>query len=271
VAQMAFPYRRILVPVEFDETSSPAIEAAARLAAASEATLFVLHVVPMVLEPTGMPNYAEVFKDQEKIAREKLETILEHQAPDAKYELMTRMGDPAHEILTAERNLKADLIVLATHGRKGVKRVLLGSVAEAVLREASCPVMTVRRTDADTHLVSYWMTPQPTVAQPGEKLSTAHTKMRAGNFRSMPVLSDGKLVGIITDRDLRRHEGYLEHTDVRLAMSEDVSTVSPTTPIRAAAQTLLERKIGALPVMEDGQLVGIISTTDVLRAFLEAV
>jgi acetoin utilization protein AcuB len=115
------------------------------------------------------------------------------------------------------------------------------------------------------------MTPQPVTTQPSEKLSVVRTKMRAGNFRSMPVLREGKLVGIITDRDLRRHEGYLEHTDVRLAMTEDVSTVSPTTPIHAAAQTLLERKVGALPVIDEGQLVGIISTTDVLRAFLEAV
>jgi nucleotide-binding universal stress UspA family protein/predicted transcriptional regulator len=267
---MSFPYRRILVPVEFDETSPAAIEAAARLGGASDAILYVLHVVPMVVAPTGMPNYVEAFKDQEKVAREKLETIVESRAPDAKYELMTRMGDPAHEILTAERNIGADLIVLATHGRKGVKRVLLGSVAETVLREAACPVLTVRRGEADTHMVARWMTPQPTTTEPGEKLSAVRTMMRAGNFRSMPVLSEGKLVGIITDRDLRRHEGYLEHTDVRLAMTEDVSTVSPTTPIHAAAQTLLERKVGALPVMDDGQLVGIISTTDVLRAFVEA-
>lgn len=268
---MAFPYRRILVPVDFDETSQAALEAATRLAAANKAALYLMHVVPMVLTPTGMPNYAELFKDQEKIAREKLEAMIDHHLVDVKYELMTRMGEPAQEILAAERTIGADLIVLATHGRKGVKRVLLGSVAEAVLRQAACPVLTVRHGEADAHLVAHWMTPQPTVAQPGEKLSAVQTRMRAGNFRSMPVLSDGKLVGIITDRDLRRHEGYLEHTDVRLAMSEDVSTVSPATPIHAAAQTLLERKVGALPVIEDGMLVGIISTTDVLRAFLEAV
>lgn len=268
---MSFPYRRILVPIEFDETSPAAIEAAARLAGTSDAILYVLHVVPMVVAPTGMPNYVEVFKDQEKIAREKLESIAQRHADGAAYDLITRMGDPAHEILTAERDIGADLIVLATHGRRGVKRVLLGSVAETVLREAACPVLTVRRGDADAHLVARWMTPKPVTTQPGEKLSAVQTRMRAGNFRGMPVLGDGKLVGIITDRDLRRHEGYLEHTDVRLAMTEDVSIVSPMTPIRAAAQTLLERKVGALPVMEEGRLVGIISTTDVLRAFLEAV
>lgn len=268
---MGFPYKRILAPVEFDETCKVAIEAATRLAVANGAALFLLHVVPMVVTPTGMPNYTELFKDQEKIAREKLEAMVEHRTPDVKYEFMTRMGEPAHEILAAERNIGADLIVLSTHGRRGVKRVLLGSVAEAVLREATCPVLTVRHGESEAHLVAHWMTPNPITAQPGEKLSAVYTKMRTGNFRSMPVLSEGKLSGIITDRDLRRHEGYLEHTDVRLAMTEDVSTVSPGTPIHAAAQSLLERKVGALPVMDDGRLVGIISTTDVLRAFLEVV
>jgi universal stress protein A len=259
---MAFPYRRILAPVEFDETSQAAIDAAARIAAANDGVVFLLHVVPMVVAPTGMPNYVDIYKDQEKIAREKLEGIVQRRPPDVKYELMTRIGDPAHEILSAERHVAADLIVLATHGRKGVKRVLLGSVAEAVLREATCPVLTVRRGEVDAHVVGRWMTPQPISTEPGEKLSAVRTKMLAGGFRSMPVLSD---------RDLRRHEGYLEHTDVRLAMTEEVSTVSPATPIHAAAQTLLERKVGALPVMEGGRLVGIISTTDVLRAFLAAV
>ncbi len=267
---MAFPYRRILAPVEFDETSHAAIDTASRIAAANDGMVFLLHVVPMVVAPTGMPNYVDIYKDQEKIAREKLEGIVQRRPPDVKYELMTRIGDPAHEILTAERHVAADLIVLATHGRKGVKRVLLGSVAEAVLREATCPVLTVRRGEADAHVVGRWMTPQPITTEPGEKLSAVRTKMLAGGFRSMPVLSEGKLVGIISDRDLRRHEGYLEHTDVRLAMTEEVSTVSATTPIHAAAQTLLERKIGALPVIEDGRLVGIISTSDVLRAFLAA-
>lgn len=267
---MAFPYKRILTPIEFGETAHEAVDTASRVAAVNGATVFLLHVVPMVIAPTGMPNYVDIYKDQEKIAREKLEGFIQHRPADVKYELMTRIGDPAHEILTAERQLAVDLIVLATHGRKGVKRVLLGSVAEAVLREAACPVLTVRHGESEAHVVGKWMTPHPISADPSEKLSTVRTKMVAGGFRSIPVLSGGKLIGIITDRDLRRHEGYLDHTDVRLAMTEEVATVSPATPVHAAAKTLLERKVGALPVLEDGRLVGIISTTDILRAFVEA-
>jgi len=266
---MAFPYRRILSPIEFDETSYAALDAAARVATENDGAVLLLHVVPMVVLPTGMPNYVDVYKEQEKVALDKLKEIAERCLAGIKHEILTRVGEPAQAILSAERQLAADLIVLATHGRTGVKRMLLGSVAETVLREATCPVLTVRCCEADVHTVAKWMTPRPMTAEPSEKLSTVRTKMLAGRFRSVPILSEGKLVGIVTDRDLRRHEGYLENTDVTLAMTEEVATVTPITPVHAAAKTLLERKIGALPVMENGRLVGIISTSDILHAFLD--
>lgn len=267
---MAFPYRRILAPIEFDETAPAVLDAAVRIAAETGGTVFLVHVVPMVVAPTGMPNYVDIYKDQEKIAQQKLAAIFERQHSQVKCEFLTRMGDPAHEILVLERHTAADLIVLATHGRKGVRRMLLGSVAEAVLRDATCPVLTVQRQESDVHLVAKWMTPHPTSAEPAEKLSAVRAKMLAGHFRTMPVLSDGKLVGVITDRDLRRHEGYLDHTEVRLAMTTEVATATPSTPIHEVARNLLERKIGALPVVEGERLLGIISTSDVLRAFMEA-
>jgi CBS domain-containing protein len=60
------------------------------------------------------------------------------------------------------------------------------------------------------------MTPSPVVAAPDEQLASVRAKMLSGGFRSVPVLSSGKLAGIVTDRDLRRHEGYLDHTEVKL-------------------------------------------------------
>jgi len=266
---MAFPYRRILAPIEFDDTAQAVLDAAVRIATETGGTVFLMHVVPMVVAPTGMPNYVDIYKDQEKIAQQKLAAIVECRRAEVKCELMSRIGDPAHEILALERQMAADLIVLATHGRKGVRRMLLGSVAEAVLREATCPVLTVQRQESDVHLVAKWMTPHPITAEPAEKLEAARARMLSGNFRTIPVLSNGKVVGVITDRDLRRHEGYLDHTEVRLAMTPEVATVTAVTPIHEAAKRLLELKVGALPVVEGERLVGIISTSDVLRAFLE--
>ena len=64
------------------------------------------------------------------------------------YEVDVTMGDAGTEILLVARRLRANLIVMATHGRKGVRRLILGSVAERVVREAPCPVLTVRPQEA---------------------------------------------------------------------------------------------------------------------------
>jgi acetoin utilization protein AcuB len=118
----------------------------------------------------------------------------------------------------------------------------------------------------ESNLVARWMTSSPVTTTPEEKLSAVASLMDQGNFRGMPVLKDGKVIGIITDRDLRRHTGYLDQSEVSKAMSEQVLTVTPETTIYDAARLLREHKIGALPVVEDGRLVGMISTTDVLEA-----
>ena len=82
----------------------------------------------------------------------------------------------------------------------------------------------------------------------------------------MPIQGEGAPVGIVTDRDIRQHTGYLDQTEAFKAMSEPLITVTPSTDIREAARLLRERKIGALPVLEDGKLVGVITTDDVLEA-----
>ncbi len=61
-----------------------------------------------------------------------------------KCELMVELGEPAESILRTQKNLGMDVIVMATHGRKGLRRFVLGSVAERVVREARCPVLTLR-------------------------------------------------------------------------------------------------------------------------------
>lgn len=118
-------------------------------------------------------------------------------------------------------------------------------------------------------LVGNRMTKEPFTIAPDDLLVGASCKMQAGGFRRLPVLKDGKLVGIVTERDLREHRGHLGHTKVNGAMSESLLTVSPLTTLEEAAQIMLERQIGGLPVVEDGRLVGIITASDVLHAFLD--
>jgi len=113
------------------------------------------------------------------------------------------------------------------------------------------------------------MTQNPVTVTPDEKLESAQKKMRDGNFRRLPVVTDGQLLGIVTDRDLRQHMGHLEQTKVNAAMTEEPLTITPQTSLEEAAKQLLEHKIGGLPVMEGKRLKGIITTSDILEAFLD--
>jgi|HubBroStandDraft_5_1064220.scaffolds.fasta_scaffold47885_2 acetoin utilization protein AcuB len=267
---MSPTYQRILCPIDFDENSLAALAAAADLARRSDGTVFVLHVVPMIVAPTGMPVYVDLYKSQEETAWARLKDFARKDLAGVKYELLVQMGEPAGTILRTEKRVNPDLLVMATHGRRGFSRFFLGSVTEVVLRESSCPVLTIRAHAADKKTVGAWMTHNPVVADLEEKLSTVEAKMREGDFRAVPVVKDDDLVvGIITDRDVRRLTGQLEVTRVKDAMTETVLTVSLTTTMQEAARLLRQRKIGGLPVVEDGKLVGMITVTDVLQAFTE--
>ncbi len=118
-------------------------------------------------------------------------------------------------------------------------------------------------------IVANRMTREPITVEADDLLIRAAHKMQAGGFHRLPVVSNGKLVGIITDRDLREHHGHLEHTKINGVMTERPATVTPATTVEEAAKILLERQIGALPVVAEGRLVGIITTSDILNAFLE--
>jgi acetoin utilization protein AcuB len=117
-------------------------------------------------------------------------------------------------------------------------------------------------------LVRLCMTPHPLTVTPQDTLATAQQKMTAGQFRRLPVVQDGTLVGILTDRDIRRHVGSGSRTQVVAAMTEHPLTVSPCSTVEEAVRLMLKRQISGLPVVEDGQLVGIVTTSDVLRVFL---
>jgi CBS domain-containing protein len=100
---------------------------------------------------------------------------------------------------------------------------------------------------------------------PRETLAAAEAVMLREGIRQLPVVENGELVGIVSERDLRAHSGYLERTKVDAAMTYSALTVAPTETALRAAHLLIERKFNALPVIENGRLVGIVSRTDLLR------
>lgn len=115
------------------------------------------------------------------------------------------------------------------------------------------------------------MTPEPATIGPLDSLSRAKMIMEEGRFRRLPVIEDGQLVGILTERDLKQHTGALAVTRVNAAMRTQLITVTPYNTVEDAARLLLKHKIGGLPIVANGKLVGIVTTTDLLRAFLQVV
>ncbi|HXW85283.1 MAG TPA: universal stress protein [Candidatus Binataceae bacterium] len=142
---MAFPFQKILVPVDFDQSSLTGLDIAAKLAKQNDATLFVLHIVPVDIDVSGMPQYVDLIKRQETLDREKLIEIAKQRLGQVKWEPIDDMGPPAEVIVEVATKLPADLIVLVSHGRRGLARLIEGSIAEHVLRQAPCPVLAVRQ------------------------------------------------------------------------------------------------------------------------------
>jgi nucleotide-binding universal stress UspA family protein len=141
---MAFPFKKILAPVDFDPSSLMGLDLAAKVAKPNDGTVFVLHIVPVDMDVSGMPQYVDLIKRQENIDHDQLTAIAKQHLADVKWEILDRMGPPADVIAEVAANMSADLIVMVTHGRRGLARLVEGSIAEKVLRDAPCPVLAVR-------------------------------------------------------------------------------------------------------------------------------
>lgn len=115
------------------------------------------------------------------------------------------------------------------------------------------------------------MTKHPETIGPDDMLLKAKEIMDIGGFRRLTVVQDGQVIGILTERDLREHGGYLKSTKVDVAMKTPVLTVDSHTSVEDAARMMLAKKIGGMPVVDAGKLVGIITTSDLLGAFLTVI
>ena len=140
------PIRKILVPIDFSDLSRAALRHAARVARWTSAEVHAIHVVPArstlwALAPTLGPHTPE--SGRWRSEREVEEFVQAVAARGGVWSVHVREGEPMHEIVDLARTSGADLIVMGTHGRSGLKRLVLGSVAEGVLRRTPCPVLTV--------------------------------------------------------------------------------------------------------------------------------
>lgn len=126
-------------------------------------------------------------------------------------------------------------------------------------------------------LVGDSMTREIVTVMPETTAADALRVCRERGIRHLPVLEDGRLAGIVSDRDLRsatpalgdpERAAALERIRVGEVMNRDVVTARPDDPIEHAAREMFERKIGCLPVVESDELVGILTASDVMRAFV---
>lgn len=130
--------------------------------------------------------------------------------------------------------------------------------------------------------VDQWMHREPVTVGPDDSLRSAVRLLHQRGIRHLPVVEGKRLVGILTDRDIRQaapsgaagqtvHELHylLEKLTVREIMTKEVVTVGPEQTVEDAALLLLSHRIGGLPVVRAGELVGILTETDILKAFLQ--
>jgi nucleotide-binding universal stress UspA family protein len=138
------PRQKVVVPIDFSDDSFEALDAALELVD-SPAKIHVINVLA-VLEPAE-PGVIWATIDEESRARH-AEQALRERLADAKFKEVTikiEFGDPGHEVAQYAQDQGADLIVLSSHGRTGIKRLLIGSVAERIVRLAHCPVLVLRK------------------------------------------------------------------------------------------------------------------------------
>jgi len=132
--------------------------------------------------------------------------------------------------------------------------------------------------------VEYWMIKSPETIPPTTSTREAFNKMRSGNFRHLLVVQDGKLLGLVSDRDLRRpdlskgEDGWNslytpnEEDEVRYIMATELKVVRGDSHIRDCIKMLTEYRYGALPVVNDqGNPIGILSVYDLLKCFDEII
>ena len=143
---MSFPYKTILCPIDFDENSLAALDEAVAIARHFNSSLILIHVVPVAYLLGEAPPWG--LYDQEKAAAAKLADIARQRVAGLKHEFQLYMGDVITGILDAQKKYQADLLVMATHGRRGIARMVLGSIAEAVVRKVNCSVLTIREKSA---------------------------------------------------------------------------------------------------------------------------
>jgi len=140
-------FNKILVSTDFSDISNRAFFSAVDLASQLGAALQVIHVVqihPVNMPESGNVNIEALEAEEERMANESMEKLIQQAGKEL--EITTRIvhGNPVAQIESMAKEIEADLIVMGTHGRTGMAHLIMGSVAESVMRNSEMPVMCVK-------------------------------------------------------------------------------------------------------------------------------
>jgi universal stress protein A len=144
--------QKIMVPVDFSENSRKSVSYAEAFARQFNASLVFLHVVQVnyAYGEFGALDFTRLEREMRDGAQKELAALIQRQAGTGlKAESLVREGSPARVIAETARELRVDLLIISTHGYTGLKHVLMGSIAEQVVRYAPCPVLVVRLQEHD--------------------------------------------------------------------------------------------------------------------------
>ncbi|HVN27321.1 MAG TPA: universal stress protein [Candidatus Binataceae bacterium] len=136
---MKSKFEKILCPIDFSDNSLRALDSAIGWARRDDALVYLMNVEFVPAETAEVENYVLISKEP---AQAQLEKIARQRMANTRHQIVVEIGKPAELIEEAATRYEVDLIAMATHSRKGVDRLLLGSVAEHVVRTAKCPVLT---------------------------------------------------------------------------------------------------------------------------------
>ncbi len=147
-----FRPKKILVPMDFSDDADQAFQIALSIASKYQARIFLLHVIHSLIQPCVADycinkNIADlVINESIVFSNEKLQEALEKNQAIGNIKVLyyVRTGRPYEEILQEASEREIDLIVIASHGKTGLKKYFIGSVAEKVMKEAKCPVLLIR-------------------------------------------------------------------------------------------------------------------------------
>jgi nucleotide-binding universal stress UspA family protein len=290
---------RVLVPLDGSSLAERALDLADGLVD-DGGTLILVRADQPVEQVVPQSEGMVMFEDREatdEAVREDRDYLTriaaEHSRPGMSVVTTTSLDDPSDGILKAAREQQANLIVMSTHGQTGAMRMIIGSVADRVVRHAEVPVLLVSARALAARVVGQaavreLMTRDLTTVGADEALIVAIRKLLRRRVSGAPVVdADGTLVGVLSEMDLLDWQTKLAKTlieeealepseyarrlaaeTVRAVMAHPATTIPETASVLEAIELFRDRGLGRLPVVSEGKLVGIVTRSDVLWEML---